>query len=383
VGRLPRIPALIAALAASAACLAACGGSAHHGIPANAVAAVEGQPVTEAEVNHWLRVAALKNSTGALAKGAVAPDPPTYAACVHHLEEVAKVAAEGHKPNPARLKSACEEQYKVLRARAISFLLTTQWAFQEAKAKGVSVSDAEVQKAFEKLKAEKFSTPQAEQALLQKTGETRNDILLQERLNLITEKISQKVTEGAKKVSDKEIEEYFRRHQSEFGPKETRDVRLILLGSKAGAEQVKKQIEAGGDPAKIANERTIETAGKGSGGLFAETAKGERPEAIDKAIFSAKEHQLGGPVKVLLGYYIYEVLKIRQRGAQSLAEVRDRIKNELAHPRVEQTLKRFAAEFEKRWKQRTECRPGWTVPECKGASSSGTSGEASSSSEGQ
>jgi foldase protein PrsA len=361
-----RSTALFSAALISAAFLAACGSTTHHGIPANAVAAVEGQPVSEAEVQHWIKVAALTHSTGALEKGAVAPDPPNYTACVSHLEAVAKIAAEGIKPDPARLKHACEEEYVGLRRRALAFLLTAQWAFQEAKAAGISVSDAEVQKAFEKLKAEKFATPAAEAVLLKKTGETKEDVLLQTRLNLINEKLSQHAIGSSGNVSDSEIEHYFQQHKSEFGPQETRDVRLILLGTKAKAEKVKKEIEAGGDPAKIANENTTERAGRGQGGLFPETVRGERQENVEKALFSAKEHALGGPLKVLLGYYIYEVLKIHQRAAQTLAELRGRIKSHIAHPREEAALKQFAAEFEKRWRARTECRQGSVVSQCKG-----------------
>jgi parvulin-like peptidyl-prolyl isomerase len=321
-------------------------------------------------------VAAISHSTGVLAKGAVAPDPPTYERCVNHLEEVARTQAIGHPPKRANLKHACEEQYKVLRERAIAFLLTTQWAFAEAARLGIDVSEAEANQAYEKLKAAKFPTPAEEQTLFRSTGETKADALLQVRLNLINEKISRKISGSRSQlVSDKEIENFYHQHASEFAPSENRDVRLILTDSEAAAKKAKQEIQSGKSFASVANRTTIEKVGQGNGGQFSGVVRGEHVPPLDRAMFAASPGVLGGPVKSVAGYYIYEVTGVHHTPAQTLAQAKSHIIAALAAPREEQKLKRFAAEFEQRWKQHTECRPGWVVSQCK--STTGTSTGAS------
>ena len=359
-----RLTALLLALALPLAGLSACGGSSHRGIPATAVAAVEGAPITAAEVSHWLAVAALSHSTGALAKGAVAPDPPDYTACIRHIQEVARTAAPGHPPSVARVRRACEEQYATLRERALAFLIAARWGLAEGRSRGIDPSTAEVQRRFEAIKAQRFPTPAEEQSLLSHTGETVADLLFQTRLDMVNERISREVAGAARRVSDKELGSYYDQHRSEFEPKEALDVRLILTRGEGEAHRVRREIEAGKSFAAVANAATIETAGKRVGGLATDVVRGERPPPLDRALFAARTGVLSGPVKTVIGYYVFEVLHARSVPAKTLAQVRPEITSRIVEPREAEALKRFAAGFERRWRQRTECRSGWVVAEC-------------------
>ncbi|MHB8532768.1 MAG: hypothetical protein ACYDC2_08610, partial [Solirubrobacteraceae bacterium] len=70
--------------------IAACGG-----IPGNAVVSVSGSStITKDAFAHWMGVAASSGSSPTGGK-AIAPDPPTYSACIAHLEKTTPVPEKG------------------------------------------------------------------------------------------------------------------------------------------------------------------------------------------------------------------------------------------------------------------------------------------------
>ncbi len=100
--------AALGAILVTGVVLTACGSS---GMPGNAVANVNGTPITVSTFNHWMTVAANASSasttTGAAAPKVPVPDPPTYTNCIAHLEATAPKPAKGQsKPTAAAAEDA-------------------------------------------------------------------------------------------------------------------------------------------------------------------------------------------------------------------------------------------------------------------------------------
>ncbi len=345
--------------------LAACGSSStHHGIPADGVAAVNGTPITNAAVLHWLAVAAITNSTGPFRRGAVAPDPPLYTACVKHLEEVNAIAGKGHHASAANLKRACEYQFSTLQKRAVSYLLASQWVIAEAQREGIDVSDAEVRQQLEKVKREKFHNTGGFEKYLAETGQTVSDVLFQLKLSMLDERITKKLISSVGSVSDSEIEHTYDTHKSEFAPYESRDARVLQTKTEDEAKSAKQEIQSGKSFASVAKAKSTEAATAANGGLVAPMEKEQFVLPLEEAINAAPEGVLKGPLKTLIGYYIYEVVKINHNPAKSLAQARASIKASLSSLKERELLQKYEAEFKKRWQALTECRPGYVVEQC-------------------
>jgi foldase protein PrsA len=346
--------------------LACGGGGAKHGIPPGAIVGVQGVPITKASAVHWLAVAAISNSTGILAKGAVAPDPPTYAACVAHLKEVARVGAPGHPPKVSALRNACSVQYATLLKRALDFLITAQWEIGEAQALGLTVSDAELNKEFEKVKKQQFPTQAALDQVIKKTDQTVADLHFRVKLNMINEKIQQHILKAGKvSVSQAQIEKYYNANKAQFASKETRDIRVILTKTAAAARAAKREVESGKEFASVAKRVSIETSSRAKGGLLLGVTKEQNAPELDNAAFAARKGVLGGPIKTILGYYIYEVVATKAVSQQTMAQARPAIKAQLSSVQEQALVKKFGEEFKTRWTARTECLAGYVVPECK------------------
>jgi foldase protein PrsA len=357
--------------------LTACGSS---GIPGNAVVSVNGTPITTETFNHWMAVAASSSSASAAASGqsapkAVVPDPPTYKACIAHLEATAPKPAKGQsKPTAATLKSQCEQQYTALKQQVLAYLISANWVLKEAEERGIKISDAEVKKQFSQIKAQQFPKEADFQKFLASTGYTVSDLLLRVKLNALSSKIQQKVSkEAGKKPSQKEITAYFEQHKSQYGQPEKRNILIILTKTQAQAEKAKKEIEAGKSFASVAKSVSIDPVSKAAGGSLPGVVKGQEEKALDEAVFKAQLNVLGGPIKTPFGYYIYEVKKTIPGSQQTLAKVQSTVSQQIMAEKQQKSLSEFIKNFRKKWEGRTECRPEYSVKDCKGYKAPATS----------
>lgn len=356
---------LIAALGAvffAVVGLSACGG-----IPGNAVVQVGSNPISKATFEHWMSVAAASTppTTGTTAAKPVVPDPPSYTACIAHLEATAPKPAKGQsKPTSAQLKSQCEQQYKSLQQEVLGFLISSAWVLGEAESQGVKASDKEVKKQFEQIKNQQFPKAGEFQKFLATSGQTVSDLLLRVKLNLLSSKIQQKV---AKKnaVTQADISKYYNEHKSQFGAPEKRNVKIILTKTEAAANKAKQEIESGKSFASVAKSASIDPTSKAKGGELTGVVKGQEEKTLDEAVFSAKKNVLSGPVKTPFGYYIYEVTATTPGNQQTLAQAQASIKQQLTAQQQQQALSKFVKEFRKKWEGKTECRSGYVVQDCK------------------
>lgn len=368
--------AVFGTLAFAVIALDACGGASHgHGIPAGAVVAVEGKGITEEQLRHRIAVTVISASAGTIfEKGAVAPDPPRYEKCIAHLEEISRLRASGGaKPKRALLLKACQHQYEALLQEALSSEITSAWEFAEGAARGLSVSEAEVDKRYQIEKEKLFPTQAKLEHLLASTGQTVADLRLTIKRDLLNEKIQHDIVAGKVNVTQAEIEKYYHANQSQFGPTTHLDVRLIATQTKARAEQAKREVESGKSFASVAKKYSTNPATARKGGLFPNLARDQAPPDLEKAVFAAKPGVLGGPVKTFLGYWIYEVVDVKAHGAETLAQATPTIKERITTEKENALAQQFANEFKKRWTQLTECRPGFVAEQCKEHGASGTS----------
>jgi foldase protein PrsA len=334
------IAALCAVLFASLA-LVACGG----GIPGNAVVNIGGaNPITKDTYSHWLGVAA--SSTGATGEKATVPDPPTYTACIAHLQATTAKPAKGQKaPTPAALKQQCEQQYKSLQQEVLGFLISSSWVLGEAKSLGVKVSDKEVEAQFLKIKHQQFPKAAEFEKFLATSGQSVSDLLLRVKLNMLSQKIQQKIVKTKPTISDAQAQKYYNENKARYGVAEHRNVEIILTKTEAQAKAAKKEIEGGKSFASVAKAVSIDPTSKAKGGLLPESIKG------------AQEKN---------GYYVYEVLSIKPSQQSSYATVKNAIKQMLATQQQQGALSKFIKNFKKKWQGKTECRSGYMVADCKG-----------------
>ncbi|HMJ96241.1 MAG TPA: peptidyl-prolyl cis-trans isomerase [Thermoleophilaceae bacterium] len=349
----------LAAAALGAAAFAGCGND----VPAGAVAKVGDATITQDEFDKWLATAAKGNAQGATA---AVPDPPDYTKCVAAKSKTPVPKGQKKTSNDA-LKKQCKSEYDALKKEVMQFLIQAEWVQQEAADKGIKVTDAQIRKSFADQKKQAFPNDKQYKQFLASSGMTEDDILFRVRLDQLQQKLTQKVTEDAKKVSDADISAYYDKNKKRFAQPERRDLRVVLTKTEAKANQAKQALASGQSFKKVVKQYSIDEASKSQAGLLPAVSEGQQEKAFDKAIFDAQKGKLEGPVKTQFGWYVFKVEKVTKASQQTLEQSKETIKNLLRSQRQQKALDAFIKSFREDYKDRTDCADDYRVAECKNA----------------
>ena len=354
-----RLLLALAALAAPAALVAGCGG-----VPGNAVATVDGEPIEKSAYDHWLQVAA--KSGGSAGAAAKAPVPPDFTQCIADKRKTTPKPAKGQpKVTDAQLKTQCKQEYTQIRDQVLQLLISFQWLQGEAEDQGIKVTDADVKKSFDQQKKQSFPKAADYEKFLKDSGQSESDIMLQVKADLLASKIRDKVVKGKDKVSDAQIEDFYNKNKARFAQPERRDLNVVLTKTKAKADAAKKALESGDSWKEVSKQYSIDEASKAQGGKLPAQAKGTLEKQLDAAVFGAKKGELTGPVKTQFGYYLFEVSKVTQASQQTLEQAKETIRQTLQSQNQQKALEKFSKDYSKRWKDKTDCRKGYVIQQCK------------------
>jgi len=351
----------LAAAALGLMALAGCGNS----VPAGAVAKVGDSTITQDEFDKWMTIAVRGQSQQQGGQAAV-PEPPDFEKCVTAKSKT-PVPKGQKKPTEEALKKQCKSEYDQLKQDVMQFLIQGEWVQQEAEKRDIVVKPAELQKALEDQKKQVFPNDKQYTQFLKTSGMTEDDVLFRVKLNELQQRLTQKVTQDATKVSDEDISSYYEKNKKRFAQPERRDLRVVLTKTEAKAQQAKRALASGDSVKQVVKKYSIDEASKSQAGLLPAVSEGQQEKAFDTAIFSAKKGKLEGPVKTQFGWYVFKVEKVTEASQQTLEESRDTIKNLLRSQRQQKALDEFIKEFRNDYKDQTNCADDYRVAECKNA----------------
>jgi foldase protein PrsA len=347
------------ALTGAAVAIAACGND----VPPGAVAKVGDTEITQEQFDKWMAIATKGQAQGG---PATELDAPEFTKCVAAKKKAPAPSGQG-KQSDAALKKQCKTEYDTIKAQVMQFLIQAEWVTQEAEKRNVEVKPAQLQKTLEDQKKQAFPTEKAYKTYLKTSGMTEADILFRVKLNELQTKLTQDVTEDAKKVSDADVQEYYEKNQKRFAQPERRDLLIVLTKTEAKAEAAKQALDSGQPWKQVVKQYSIDETTKAQGGKLASVAKGQQDKALEDAVFAASKGEVQGPVKTQFGWYVFQVDKITPASQQSLEQSRDTIKNLLRSQRQQKTLDAFIKDFREEYKDETNCSDDYRVAECKNA----------------
>jgi foldase protein PrsA len=347
------------ALTGAAVAFVACGND----VPPGAVAKVGDTEITQDQFDKWLAIA----TKGQAQSGqGTELDAPEFTKCVAAKKKAPTPSGQG-KQTDAALKKQCKTEYETIKSQVMRFLIQAEWVTQEAEKRNVEVKPAQLQKTLEDQKKQAFPTEKAYKTYLKTSGMTEDDILFRVKLNELQTKLTQDVTEDAKKVSDADVQEYYDKNQKRFAQPERRDLLIVLTKTEAKADAAKAALDSGQPWKQVVKQYSIDETTRAQGGKLAAVAKGQQDKALEDAVFAASKGEVEGPVKTQFGWYVFEVEKITAASQQSLEQSRDTIKNLLRSQRQQKTLDAFIKDFREEYKDETNCSDDYRVAECKNA----------------
>jgi parvulin-like peptidyl-prolyl isomerase len=226
----------------------------------------------------------------------------------------------------------------------------------------VTVTDEELDKRLDELKQQFFDgDEQKYKDELEKQGLTEEQVLKDLRTRMLSEKIFEKVTSEVE-VTDADIQAYYEENKSQFETPASREVRHILVKSKAKADDIHGQLENGGNFAKLAKQFSEDPASKNEGGKFT-AQKGATVAPFDKVAFELETGELSEPVRTQFGWHIIEAVgDIEEATTQPLSEVEESISTTLLEEKKNQRINDWIEELQDRFADQISYAPGFEPP---------------------
>jgi hypothetical protein len=232
--------------------------------------------------------------------------------------------------------------YETVKGQAMTLLI--QQAEREAKADsmGIKISDSDVSKRLAQIIKQYFHNKQSEyQAQLKKQKLSDKQVREDIRAQLISEAVFNKVTNSAK-VSDDDVQQYYITHMTLYSQPQSRDLRYILVKTKAVADSVYNQVKNGTDKTwcTLAKKYAKDASGQNCG--KATFTKGQTVAVFDKVAFSQPAHVVHAPFYDPTQYkswFIVEPLgPVKPRTTTPEKQVAGTIKQQLVQQKKNQAM---------------------------------------------
>lgn len=317
---------LVPLLAVLALVAAGCGGS-DEGVPSGAVAVVDGEQITKSELDEFL-----------------ARVRKTYQA------------------NDREFPKAGSPEFQSLQGQAVEFLVQRIEFEKEAGGLGVAVTDKQVDNRVAQVKKQFFKNDQkAFDKQLRQQGYTLDTFKADVHAQLLSERIYEKVT-GDVKVTNKDVAGYYNQNKADYTTPETREVRHILVKTKAEATRIYDQLRSGADFAALARQRSLDPGSKQNGGRLT-VSRGQTVAPFDQTAFLLPTNSVSRPVKTEFGFHVIQPLgEVKPAKTTPLAQVRSTIKSQLEQERKQAAVTRWSNEIKSKYEDRIDYAAAYEPP---------------------
>ena len=271
-------------------------------------------------------------------------------------------ARKTYKTKKRDFPKAGSQEFQALKNEVVQFLVQRVELEQEAKDLDIEVTEKQVDARLEQIKKQyfggddkKYQKQLSDQGLSDK--QVRGDI----RSQIISEELTKKVTAEVK-VTDKQVEDYYKQNLAQYSQPQTREVRHILVKTRAQANDIYDQLKDGADFAALAKKFSQDTGSKATGGKLTIT-KGQTVAPFDQTAFLLKNNVISRPVKTEFGFHIIQPLKDATAAkVQEFKDVKDAIRQQLKQTKKNETMTKWVEDLKQEYEDQVSYAIGFTPP---------------------
>ncbi|HUK55256.1 MAG TPA: peptidyl-prolyl cis-trans isomerase [Nitrospiria bacterium] len=231
------------------------------------------------------------------------------------------------------------ESVKELKRNILNEMIEQRLFLAEAGRLKLEVGPDELQQAIDRIKGD--YAPGEFEAMIQSQRTTLDQWKERLRKELLSQKAVNQAVPQTIRISDDEIQNYYREHPKEFvHPNEVR-ARQIVVANEETAKSLRLQLTQGADFASLAKARSL-SPDKEQGGDLGFFTRGEMPEEFD-IVFSLGVGKISPIVKTAYGYHLFKVEEQHPERPMSPAEAAERIRAQLTQERREKSFADWVA----------------------------------------
>lgn len=236
-----------------------------------------------------------------------------------------------------------------LRREAMDQMIEQELVRQAAQKKGIKVSAEEVDAAVAELR-KVFKTPQSFASRLETEGFTEETYRTHVEGMIAAKRYLDDIRAGAGKVSDQDLEQYYRDNKPRLTFPEQVRVRQILLvwrprgtrndrpATREAMAPILERARGGEDFAELARKYSEDPETAPKGGDMGFFHRGERVPALEQAAFALKPGEISDMVETPFGVHILFLEEHRDAYLLPLDQVRDQLRDHVQNERAEQAV---------------------------------------------
>ena len=277
-------------------------------------------------------------------------------------DQIVAQAKKSYKNQKREFPKAGSQEFQTLKNQVVQFLVQREQFEQQAAALDVKITEKQVDARLEQIQKQYFGGDKKKfEKQLKDQGLTEAQVRKDIRSQIVSEKIFAEVT-GDVKVTDKQIEDYYTKNKSQYSQPESREVRHILVKTRAKADDIYNQLKAGADFTALAKKYSEDTGSKANGGKLT-ISKGQTVAPFDQTAFLLKTNEISKPVKTEFGFHIIQPLgEVKPAKVTPLKEVQDSIRQQLAQTKKNEAMTKWVEDLKKDYEDKISYAVGFTPP---------------------
>jgi parvulin-like peptidyl-prolyl isomerase len=236
------------------------------------------------------------------------------------------------------VKPVLDKELPETRRVLLERLIDREIMLQEAAKRQVRPSAEEVEHAVDSIKGELHEKEFAE--VLVEAGLTTEQWRQTVIRNLTLEKLQREAVFNGVTVSDREVENYIRRHRDHREIPERVRASHLLVQTKEEALQARRRILNGEDFAEVAREVSLSPDAEGGGdlGYF---SRGQMPQEFDAVVFTLPVGKVSTVIETTYGHHIFLVSDRLPTRQQTEDEVRQKVRHRLLAEKKERVFQQW------------------------------------------
>lgn len=214
------------------------------------------------------------------------------------------------------------------KAMAVSLVID-----EEADARGIAVSDKQLQQELQRLISNEYGEGGREEFVtaLGQEGASEADVLDElERQRRIGELFAEVTKDAVGGVTDEFVRGYYRDHPDEMVSSPARRLRNVVVSTRAEALQIARQARAGSPFPQLARRHSLDESTRNDGGALGMVTPAMLDQSYARVAFSSRRGEVFGPVQTEHGWNVGQVLEVVPAQRLTFEEIAPRLKETLA-----------------------------------------------------
>ena len=282
-----------------------------------------------------------------------------------YQREEQQVKDECQHSDPPRTEQECADVGKdVLRG-----LIDRQLLLDKGKELDIT-ADTELVKRLDELRKKlNLDTMEDLEKAATAQGVSFEDFKQNMRTEIITQRVIQQEVGSKVNVSDQDVKQFYEEHKAQMAQPEQVEISEILLSTdtagddagklaaiKAKADDLAKQLRAGGSFEDAAKKESQDPSGA-QGGALGAFKRGQLAKQLEDLTFGMKVGDISDAIRTKQGFVILKVTAHQQPGVPPLSEVQARIQEQIYMQKIDPNLRDYLKKL--REEAFIDIRPGY------------------------